>query len=81
MTVMEFEFRVTGAIPPGVLEKLHGVRVVTQSTETVLQGPVADQADLIGMINRLQGLGVELRGIRQLGHDAADSRGIPPTGT
>ena len=57
---------------PSVLEELRGVRVVTQSLETVLQGPVADQAELIGMINRLQGLGVELRGIRQLGNDAAD---------
>ena len=52
-----------------------------QSLETVLQGPVVDQAELIGMLNRLQGLGVELRGIRQLGKDAADPPATPPTVT
>ncbi len=81
MTVMQFEFRVAGALPPSVLAELRGVRVVTESLETVLQGPVVDQAELIGMLNRLQGLGVELRGIRQLGKDAADPPATPPTVT
>ena len=67
MTEMEFEIRVSGALPPDVLDELGDVRVVTQSLETVLQGPVPDQAALIGIINRLQGLGVELRGVRELG--------------
>ena len=67
MTAIEFEFRVAGALPPSVLQELGGVRVVTQCMQTVLQGPVTDQAALIGMINRLQGLGVEIHGVRQLG--------------
>ena len=75
MTAMEFEIRVSGALPQDVLTELGGVRVVTQSLETVLQGPVRDQAALIGIINRLQGLGVELRGVRQLG-TIAESPGI-----
>ena len=66
MTALEFEIRVAGAVPANVLEKLEDVRVVTQSVETVLRGPVQDQAALIGIINRLQGWGIELRGIRQL---------------
>ena len=66
MTVLEFEIRVAGALPPDVVEELEYLRVVTQSTETLLQGPVVDQAALIGIINRLQGLGIELRGVRQL---------------
>ena len=69
MTVMEFEIRVSGVLPRGVLDELGDVRVVTQSLETVLQGPVPDQAALVGIINRLQGLGIELRGLRQLGTD------------
>ena len=64
---MEFEIRVAGSLPPDVLEELEHLRVVTQSTETVLQGPVTDQAALVGIINRLQGLGIELREVRQLG--------------
>jgi hypothetical protein len=35
--------------------------------ETVLRCPLVDQAALIGMIDLLQGLGVELREVRQLG--------------
>jgi hypothetical protein len=67
MTALEFEIRIAGALPTEVLEELEHLRVVTQSTETVLQGPVTDQAALIGIINRLQGLGIELREVRQLG--------------
>lgn len=66
MTALEFEIRVAGAVPASVLEELEDVRVVTQSVETVLRGPVQDQAALIGIINRLQGWGIELRGVRQL---------------
>ena len=61
-----FEIRVAGPVPADVLEELENVRVVTESFETVLRGPVQDQAALIGIINRLQGWGIELRGIRQL---------------
>ena len=63
---VEFEIRVAGPVPADVLEELENVRVVTESFETVLRGPVQDQAALIGIINRLQGGGIELRGIRQL---------------
>ena len=63
---VEFEIRVTGPVPADVLEELENVRVVTESFETVLRGPVQDQAALVGIINRLQGWGIELRGIRQL---------------
>ena len=79
MTVLEFEIRVAGVLPPDVLEELEHLRVVTQPTETVLQGPVTDQAALIGIINRLQGLGIELREVRQLGagHPAPTSTPAP----
>lgn len=81
MTVMEFEIRVSGALPQSALDELGGVRVVTQSLETVLQGPVQDQAALIGIINRLQGLGVELRGVRQLCTTPAAPSGAPHVGS
>ena len=67
MTALEFEIRVAGTVPADVLEELEDVRVITESVETVLRGPVRDQAALIGIINRLQGWGIELRGVRQLG--------------
>jgi len=77
MTVLEFEIRVAGVLPPDVLDELEHLRVVPQSTETVLQGPVADQAALIGIINRLQGLGVELRQVRQVGTGRPAPTGTP----
>jgi hypothetical protein len=67
VTALEFEIRVAGTVPADVLEELDDVRVITESVETVLRGPVQDQAALIGIINRLQGWGIELRGVRQLG--------------
>jgi hypothetical protein len=67
MAALEYEIRVAGAVPADVLEELDGVRVITESVETVLRGPVPDQAALIGIINRLQGWGIELHGVRQLG--------------
>ena len=66
MNDLHIEIRIAGAVPAELLEELDGLMVVGETVETILQGPLTDQAALIGMINRLQGLGVELRGIRQL---------------
>ena len=63
---VQFEIRVAGEVPPEVLEELDNIDVITQALDTVLRGPVQDQAALVGIINRLHGSGIELRGIRQL---------------
>jgi len=66
VAAVEFEIRVAGAVPAGLLEELGDVRVLAQSVKTVLRGAVPDQAALMAVINRLQGLGIELCGLRQL---------------
>jgi len=66
VAAVQFEIRVAGAVPAGVLEELGNVRVLTQSVKTVPRGAVPDQAALMAVINRLQGLGIELCGLRQL---------------
>ena len=66
MATLEFEIRVAGSVPVSVLEELRDVRIVTESVETLLRGPVRDQSELIGILNRLQSWGIELRGVRQL---------------
>lgn len=63
---VKFEIRVAGPVAAHVLVKLENIRVVSEGPETVLRGPVRDQAALVGIINRLHGCGIELRGIRQL---------------
>ena len=66
MAAVQFEIRVAGAVPAGVLDELGNVRVLTQSVKTVLRGPVPDQVALMAVINRIQGLGIELCSLRQL---------------
>ena len=67
VTALQYEIRVAGSVPASVLEELEDVHVISESVQTMLRGPVQDQAALIGIINRLQGLGIELREVRQLG--------------
>ena len=66
MAALLFEIRVAGPVPTDVLDELREVRGVTESVETLLRGPVRDQAELIGIINRLQSWGIDLHSVRQL---------------
>lgn len=66
MRILDYEIRVTGHIPADVLAEIDGARVTVQPVETILRGSVADQAALHTMINRLQGLGLELTEVRRL---------------
>jgi hypothetical protein len=47
-----------------VLEELDGMQVIIGTDGTVLGGTLADQSALIGVINRLQGSGIDPREIR-----------------
>lgn len=70
----DFEIRVAGPVSAQVLADLQDAHIVGRGVETVLRGPVADQAALVGIINWLQMLGVEVREVRQIdgtGGDAA----------
>lgn len=63
---IDFEIRVAGEVPAQVLTDLQDAHLVHRGVETVLHGPVEDQAALVGIINWLQMLGVELREVRQI---------------
>ena len=68
---MEYEIRVSGVIPESVLAEIEGVQVALEPVQTVIRGPVPDQAALHGIINRLQRLGLDLIEVRRVpaGHD------------
>jgi len=66
MKILDYQIRVTGRVPADVLEEIEGVQVTVQPMRTILRGSVPDQAALNQMINRLQGLGLELTEIRRL---------------
>ncbi len=74
--IIDFEIRVAGEVPAQVLADLQDAHIVHRGVETVLHGPVEDQAALVGLINWLQMLGVELREVRQIAatdaHPGAD---------
>jgi hypothetical protein len=80
-TVFEYEIRVAGLVPESVLIEIEGAQVVVEPVQTIIRGPVLDQAALHGIVNRLQQVGLDLIEVRQL----TDSFGLeqdcqdPPT--
>jgi hypothetical protein len=73
-----YEIRIRGALSDAVVRQLaDGVRAFAP-TETVLRGQVADQAELRGVLARLQELGCELLEARRLSPRQA-RHPAPPT--
>lgn len=79
MTPLEYEIRVSGLVPQTLLAEIEGVHVVVEPVQTVLRGPVMDQAALHGIINRLQRLGLDLIEVRRLSDEPEIGR-VFPTG-
>ncbi len=69
-----YEIRIRGRVGEVVASAFVGFDVSTRNVETVLSGPVADQADLFTVLARLQSFGFELVDVRQL---ATPSSGHP----
>lgn len=67
VATIDYEIRVAGELPAEALADLPEARLHRLGVETVLRGPVPDQAALVGIINWLQMMGVELREVRQAG--------------
>lgn len=61
-----YEIRIRGRVGQAVLESFERLESDVEPVETVLHGPVRDQAELHGLLRRLQGLGLELVEVRRL---------------
>ena len=61
-----YEIRVRGRVSDATLSTFEGMDIDVAPTETVLHGPVADQARLHGLLDRIQSLGLELVEVRRL---------------
>ncbi len=61
-----YEIRVRGRVSDATLARLEGMEAEETTAETVLHGPVADQARLHGLLDRIQSLGLELIEVRRL---------------
>jgi hypothetical protein len=62
----EYEIRVQGRLTDSLLAAFEGMRASVEPVETVLHGPVQDQAALYGLLDQIQSLGLELVEVRRL---------------
>ena len=61
-----YEIRVTSVLPPEVLLDFDRLNASVEPVETVVHGPLRDQADLNGLLARLETFGVQVLEIRRL---------------
>jgi hypothetical protein len=61
-----YEIRIKGRVSRALLDSFEGMKSDLEPVETVLHGPVRDQSELHGLIDRIQALGLELVEVRKL---------------
>jgi hypothetical protein len=61
-----YEIRIKGRVSRALLDSFEGMKSDLEPVETVLHGPVRDQSELHGLIDRIQALGLELIEVRKL---------------
>ena len=61
-----YEIRVRGRLSDSLVAAFEGMEASVEPVETVLHGPVQDQAALYGLLDRIQALGLELVEVRRL---------------
>ena len=66
MAPANYEFRIRGRVSEPVLESFEPLTSDVEPVETILHGPVRDQSELHGILERLQALGLELVEVRKL---------------
>jgi hypothetical protein len=64
-----YEIRVAGTLPPEALLDFERLNASVQQVETMVHGPLRDQAALHGLLARLQTFGVQVQEIRRLQDD------------
>ena len=66
MNPRTYEVRVSGLVPHEVLESPAVAEVTEEPVRTVIRTTPSDQAALLGLLDRLRALGVDLLEVRQL---------------
>lgn len=64
-----YEIRVEGVLDSRWTAWFEGLAIGSDDSQTVISGPVADQAALHGLLNRVCDLGLVLISVRRLGPD------------
>ena len=74
---MYVKIRIKGTLKPDWSDWLEGLSISHQANgETVLDGQISDQAALLGLLNRIHGLNLDLLSFSQA--DKADSPNVKP---
>jgi hypothetical protein len=73
VTSRYYEIRVSGVLPPEALVDFERLTATVEPVETVLHGPLTDQAALTGLLQRLELLGVQVVEVRRLYGPAAET--------
>jgi hypothetical protein len=66
MAATTYEFRIRGRLSEALLERFDTLEPGRARVETVLHGPIRDQAELHGVLERVRTLGLELIEVRRL---------------
>ena len=61
-----YEIRIAGLLPPEALLDFERLTASVEPVETVLHGPILDQAALNGLLARLELIGVQVLEIRRV---------------
>jgi hypothetical protein len=73
-----YEIRVAGVLPPEALLDFDRLTASVEPVETVLHGPLRDQAALQGLLARLETFGIQVIEVRRLrGDDPASGEPSP----
>jgi hypothetical protein len=67
-----YEIRIKGRLNDSTLAAFEGLTASVEPVETVLHGPVRDQAALHGLLARIRSLGLELVEVRRLPEGAGE---------
>jgi hypothetical protein len=69
-----YEIRIAGTLPPEALLDFERLSASVKQVETVVHGPLRDQAALYGFLARLETFGVQVLEIRRLQDDGPAAR-------
>jgi hypothetical protein len=69
-----YEIRLAGRLSPAVVAAFEGMTASERPAETILRGPVCDQAALHGLLDRASDFGLTLIAVRRLSEDDAMAR-------
>ena len=72
-TPLRYEIRIEGILDERWTQWFDGLHVDNEGADTVISGPVSDQAALHGLLSKIRDLGLPLISVARLGRDDASS--------